>query len=426
MFQIDKQRRVTSSFPIISDNYKVLHFDEYPILFSGTNRYSNKLIGSFSYEDYENDYFRYIVIIVDDKQYSDFFNRTKSYLQIINEVDQIYVIDKDINDIVLETYYLPLSEIPLEYLPSADSFIPKQQLSSSLNFGFSLKGKLADLHKALVSDVSGVSQRIYSYLEESLEALGSLSLSPRIYSQPSVLGSYRLNFDIEFESDRQVSLFPIDQRKLTEFINSFLNYVAYTLPNETDEFLQLYSENSEKFQALRQSLLTVYENSNIRPSSTISDRLIENINNSANKLSEITEYLKINESFNSIEVGSYDNQNDFSSIGILTQDYKSSIQSKLLVQDELLLLGDREVVTDGQQSDYRILVYQLNRYTGKGCARLYYNGEDYSNVRLNIDRGDQELTNSIFTKSLDEDKVVDVKGIATKINGVYKKLECYL
>jgi len=27
---------------------------------------------------------------------------------------------------------------------------------------------------------------------------------------------------------------------------------------------------------------------------------------------------------------------------------------------------------------------------------------------------------------LDEDKVIDVKGIATRINGIYKKLDCYI
>ena len=423
MFIIDNEYRVRTTLPVIIDNYAILHFDEYPILFSGTNKYGNKILGSLSYE--EDDIFRYFMVLLDDKQYSDFINRKKSYLDLIQLNQEVFVVDKDINEKEVAVFQVPVVNIPTEYLPHPNSYISEQKVLASLSFGFGLKGKLADLHKAFVNDINNVNQKIYEYLQESLDALRSLSIFPVIYSQPSRIGSYRLNFDIEFKQVRQLDLFPVDDEKIKEFINSYLNYVAYLLPDENDDFLNSSPEDSANFQSLKESLLDVYKSGGIPSVSTINDRLVENINNSANKLLEVTEYLKSSESFNKIELGNYDDKGVFSTVGYLTDDYKDSVSSKLLTE-EALLIDDIEVEYDPTPQDYRILVYQLNLYTGKGRARLYYHQEDYYNIRILVEKGDKELSNSIYTKSLDEDKVVDVKGIAVKISGVYKKLDCYL
>lgn len=94
--------------------------------------------------------------------------------------------------------------------------------------------------------------------------------------------------------------------------------------------------------------------------------------------------------------------------------------------DDDLSSIDADVQSDETQQSYRILVYSLNRETGNGRARLYFEEENFYRTILHIHRADNELSNSVFTKSLDEDKVVEVKGIATKINGIYTKLDCYL
>lgn len=428
MFEISNQNKINSALPVITDNYNILHFDEFPILFSGTNCYGNKLIGSFSYEDYDNDFFRYFVIIVNDKQYSDFFNKRVSYIKLLNDCQEIFVIDRDINDKILLTYHMALSDIPIDYLPLENSYIPEQKaLSNSLNFSFSLKGKLADFHKAIVTDVNSINQRIYSYLEESIETLRSFSLEPQIYSQPSQVGSYRLNFDIEFkQNNQQLTLFPISQDRVAEFINEYLNYVANVFPHEEDGVLTISSEASKSFQSLKNSLIDIYKSANLEPSSTISDLLVDNINSSANKLSDVAEFLKTSQSFNGIELGNYNDDGSFSSIGFLDKEYKSLIAQKLL-EDEHILVSD-EIISDESPQDYRILVFRINSETGKGGARLYsdYENEDFHKVLLNIDLAGKDLSNSIFTKSLNEDKVVDVKGIATRKNGVFKKLDCYL
>ena len=425
MFKINNQDKVGSSLPVITDNYRILHFDEFPILFSGTNKYGNKLIGSFSYEDYDDDSFRYFIVIVSDKQYSDFFKKRISYLNLLNDCQDIFIVDKDINDKIIATYHMAMESIPPEYLPLENSFIPaRADISSSLNFAFSLKGKLADLHKALVSDINSVNQRIYSYLEESIDTLKNLALEPIIYSQPSQSGSYRLNFDIEFKQSDQLHLFPVDQSKIADFINEYLNYVSSILPDEADDILKTSSEDSKSFLSLKQSLIEVYNTANIEPPLTISDLLIDNISSSASKLSDVTEYLKANNSFSSLELGNYTPEGNFSTLGLLDEDYSLIVAPKL-IQEEILL-DTEDVQSDQTPKSYRILVFRINRETGKGGARLYYDEENFHKVFLNISLGDKELSNSVFTKSLNEDKVVDVQGIALKKNGVYKRLDCYL
>lgn len=428
MFNINLNHKITSDLPVITDNYKILHYDEHPILFTGTNKYGNKLLGSFSYEDDETDFFRYFVVLLDDKQFSDFYSRKISYRDLILESKDIFIIDKDINDKIVNRFLIALEAIPADYLPLESSFIPENKaVSNSLNFTFSLKGKLADLHKAFVSDVNNINQKIYSYLEESLEALSVFNLQPKVYSQPSQIGSYRLNFDVQFKEEQekqQVSLFPINQNKIAEFVNSYLNYITYIFPYESDALLEKNADDSKTFINLRNSFEDIFTSSNLTPISTISDILIDNINNSAEKLSEVTEYLKHNNSFNTIEVGKISDTGDFTTVGYLTEDYKTSIASKLLPQEEFL---SDEILSDEQPKPYRILVFRINRETGKGGARLYFDdSEDFHKVQLNINKGDSDLSNSIFTKSLNENKVVTVNGLASTVNGIYKKLECYI
>jgi len=426
MFNVNLENAINSDLPVITDNYRILHFDEYPILFTGTNKYGNKLLGSFVNEDEDNDLFRYFVIILDDKQFSNYFNKLVSYRDLILNVNEVFIIDRDINDDVVKKYLVPLQYLPQDYLPLSNSFIPDIHLvSNALSFSFSLKGKLADLHKALVNDINNINLKIYNYLEESLHALSMFNVSPKVYSQPSQLGSYRLNFDIEFQKESQESLFAIDKQKVAKFINGYLNYVAYAFPNEENGFLANEPENSKQFLALKNSFEDIVTSAQLTPISTTSDILVDSINSSAEKLSDVTEYLKSNNSFTSIEVGRINDNGIFSAIGYLATDYKDAIEFKLLPNEEVFV--DDEITSDETPQPYRILVFRINSETGKGGARLYYDEtEDYYKIQLNIYKNDGDLSNSIFTKSLNENKVVDVTGIGTIINGVYKKLDCYL
>ncbi len=133
MFKINNNRNILSDLPIITDNYEVLHFDEFPILFIGLNRYGNKILGSLVCEDEEDDnLFRYFQSIVTNEVHSKFINKKISYLEALKSSTSIFVLDKNINDKILAVFHVSYEEIPEDYLPLANSFCPAIALKSEL------------------------------------------------------------------------------------------------------------------------------------------------------------------------------------------------------------------------------------------------------------------------------------------------------
>lgn len=415
-----------SELPVITSNYKILHFDEYPILFTGTNNFGNKIIGSFCDEDDDRDSLIYFSIIVNDQDYSNFYKKKISYRDLIIKSKEVFVLEKNFNNVMINSYLVSTTDLPSEYIPLKNSYIPeKYVISESLNYSFSLKGKLADLHKGLVDDINSINSKIYDYLNEASKTLTVFGITSRVLSQPSHIGSYRLNFDIDIISNPQLTFFEADRNKVVEFLTLYINYVAYKLPQEEDDFLNSDVDKSDNFSILKNSFYDIFRSSNQEPTVKASDILVDGINNTAEKLSNISEFIKSNESFDTVEIGLIDSKDQFFSNGIIDNNYKYIIESKLLSNE--FIQEEREIITDETPKDYRILVFSINSESGKGLARLYADSsEKFSRIRLAVERNDKDLTHTIFTKSLNEDKVVTVSGIATMINGVYKKLECYL
>jgi len=117
MFSIDNSKVTKSDLPIIIANYEVFHFDEYPILFSGTNSYGNKIIGSIMYENDEEQTLRYIHLMVSDILFQKFITQKISYQKLILSCTNVFIIDKDINDKLITGYQIEAEDIPNEYLP---------------------------------------------------------------------------------------------------------------------------------------------------------------------------------------------------------------------------------------------------------------------------------------------------------------------
>ena len=89
MFELPQNKITTTDLPIIANNYTVLHFDEFPMLFCGNNQYGNYIIGSLLCEDEEKDIFRYLHLIVKPYDFESFIKKQISYLNLIK--NQIYI-----------------------------------------------------------------------------------------------------------------------------------------------------------------------------------------------------------------------------------------------------------------------------------------------------------------------------------------------
>ena len=95
MFPISATSQVTMNFPLIEDNYRVLHYeDEDPILFVGTNQFGSWIIGSSIEEDDSTAVERFFHVPVTYPSYASFLNGKKSYREIIESTDSLFVIER--------------------------------------------------------------------------------------------------------------------------------------------------------------------------------------------------------------------------------------------------------------------------------------------------------------------------------------------
>jgi hypothetical protein len=143
MFELDKNKAVASDYPLIADNYAVLHFDDDPILFSGTNRYGNRIIGSLVDHDDDNRIARFFHVIVDSRTHFDFINQKITYLHILKNSKLIYAVDRSYDEKTQMLYHLEFDQIPFQYIPLEGSFCPKQNLK------YGLKPELENLYESV-------------------------------------------------------------------------------------------------------------------------------------------------------------------------------------------------------------------------------------------------------------------------------------
>jgi hypothetical protein len=106
----------------IVSNLEVLHYDEYPILFVGKNAAAQNVLGTFIYEADDKLYFFYC--IVSDKVLQHFIHQKLSYLSILLTVNSLYLVEKNINEQILNIKRTSAEKINPDFLPLASSFCP--------------------------------------------------------------------------------------------------------------------------------------------------------------------------------------------------------------------------------------------------------------------------------------------------------------
>ena len=153
LFEILKGSIEDIELPIISDNYTVLYFDEFPMLFTGTNLDGDRIVGSLICEDEEKDIFRFLHLRVNNRDYLEFIRRRISYRQLIERQQKVFILDKDESDNIVNTYWVSTSIIPTSFLPHSDLMCPNAELVIGSEFTVSMKGKIGDIINPLVSAI---------------------------------------------------------------------------------------------------------------------------------------------------------------------------------------------------------------------------------------------------------------------------------
>lgn len=416
MFNIDKHKALVSDLPIITQNYLEIAADENPILYTGTNDYGNRILGVIVEESEEDFTVRYFHMIINDDTYYAFINKELSLRKIIEQTKIIFVLDFN-GGLLIDNNLISLEEIPSDYLPLEDSYCPEGFFTPSLNFGVSLKGKKAELHIVEVPDANNIQTSFADVLKNALRGIDELGLNARFYLEPAKLGSYRVNYRIEFENTQQ-GLFQVDPKLIADYLQSFLNYVVTKLPNEERNALKEENISSVAFKEVENKLTHIFEESHVSISEEeLEKKLVENINESAAKFENVTNQIKNSSSFDKIELINYQADGGELGLGIIDQTFFDSIKEKLVVKAPIVSTDVYD--EDTTSKTYRIRVYKFNTENGNCWAYFYPNSETDENhkIPIYIIKNEKEYHNSILTKSMDEQKVVNIIGMAERVNG---------
>ena len=420
MHNLNQHKSLVNDLPVITHNFTELIGDDNPILYTGSNAYGNRILGSIIEEDDEEFVLRYFHLIISDQDYNDFIVRKKTLLKLLQDKRVTYIIDRFYNGKIKDINLISFEEIPSDYLPLENSYCPELSIGSSLEYGVSLKGRKADNHLVLVNDANEVQTHFETILKKAVETLGDVGLTPKYYLEPARTGSYRINFNIELENE-QISIIPLDKVSIGDYIKSYFNYFANLLPQ--DQGTSFYeSKVSQDFKDLVKKLQSILENYHVSiPENVLEAKVVDSMNFVGNLMEQVDEQIKKSSSFDRLEIFNYLPNGSENSIGLFDKFYYHNIVNKLIPLKETT---EDLIETDFFPKPYRILVYQLNVESGKGGARLYYGDtEEYDKVTLHINKNNKSIENSVFTNGLHEGKVIDVKGIARKVNDKYRLLK---
>ncbi|MBS1572058.1 MAG: hypothetical protein JST62_06670, partial [Bacteroidetes bacterium] len=266
MTPIDTNKLTKASLELttISSSFKVLHFDDFPILFLGVNKFGNKILGSHLEEDDDNKTIFTIHSILSNKDYYDFINKKKSYKEILKETSTKFLVEKSFSGKVLASYNLEFDNIPEEYQPLENSYCPNYKKSFSFSYSLGLKGKVADLNRAIAEEVSNIQTAFSDFLENRLKNLKNFNLQPAAYLQPYTPGSFKINLELEYKQAKAQDLFakvlPFD-----EYVHEYLKYITTSIVADKD---QLLKEDdlaiSEEFKNLLIAFEKIYEEGHIK------------------------------------------------------------------------------------------------------------------------------------------------------------------
>ena len=124
----------------IKNNYTILHFDEYPILFIGKNDESEVIIGSFIHENEADNTLKYFHSVVSSYTATKFLKRKITYLAVLKTVATLCIVTKDYNDKILSIEEKKFLDIDPSYLPLPFAMCP--EIGNNIVSKFS---KMADI-----------------------------------------------------------------------------------------------------------------------------------------------------------------------------------------------------------------------------------------------------------------------------------------
>ena len=411
MFALDPKRRVRFDFPLIHQNYKVLHLDEQPILFTGTNKYGNRILGSFVEEDDEQQLTRYFHVFVDTKTYKAFIDRNVTYKSILENSEGIFVIDQSYEGNSQIIYLCDLDAIPQDYLPLDNSYCPEYASKASSQYSIALKGGLADANTSPPDQIITLLQRLPDMLTEPLTPFKKVAEFD-VLVVPFSLGSFELNFVVDIKSSGLLRT----KEPLIEFLNSFMHYCIADLPVEAATLFDQEAEVPGGFSRLVSMGQMAFEQAGYNAPADYPDTVRKHIKKAIVDLKELSDI--IGPDFTSIEIWNGPNKDTI--VGMLNAESSEIIETTM----DIILNRTAEVQVDEKLQDYLICIYHLNVESRTGNAWIYNQNSksEMSKPRIKI-FGDTPLEATKYSESLYLNKWIQVKAKATRRGDRFRLLE---
>ncbi len=404
---------IKTDFPLITANYHVLHFDEEPILFAGTNDYGNRIIASLVDVNDDEQLSWYFHVIVNPNTYAKFRKRGISYLEVLKECGPIYIVEKRFDGTVSKISLCSMEDIPEDHLPMEDSYCPEEHGKPTLSYTIKLHGLDADENSAFPRDIAAMQMAFADQLESTTMLKNIVHGPPTVTQRAYSPGSFELNFDIHVELEDTMFM---ASEPIAQYLNEFIAYCADHLPAEADKIYEPESEKLPHFSHLVQEYAQLYEKSCVTLPDKYSEKVRDEIRKAAVNIAEMTEML--GEHFTGIEIV---NEADRSqSIAFLDADFKDIIESVVTT-----IQGKTKIVEeDLKPQEYEIWVYHLNRESRTGNAIVISTDEErkMSKPKIKIS-GEGPLESTKYTESLYRDKPIKVKARAKKIDGKVHSLD---
>lgn len=417
MFTLPATNKILDvGFGTIVESYEVIHFDQVPILFTGINKFGYRIIGSFVAEDNKGEFHRYFNALISSDTYNAFVHGKITYRKILEQFKNVIVVDQDIEDKEKKQVYLiPIENIPPEYLPSETTFYPLLNKKKSLNYSVSLVGGLADLHRADPSDVSKIQKSFTKALAHSCSPIRN-ALDSRILMQPSMAGSYKMNFDIELIEKGQM-LFDADKDSFAEFVALFFDYCINSVNGEIRLILddrghpREFKRVMDHYAGLKKALAYNEERDDRKD-------LLLFMKDCLEQLSKISE-AAYSPNFKTIEFYNLDGDRR-NVVGVIDRNFKyASLPTIEMIEDAI-----EGAVIDAVPQNYEIIIYNLNVQTRSGNASVakFEKPNQFCRPRIKF-TGTKPLQGSPYSKSLHENEKIVVRGIGRRINDVYRSIK---
>ncbi|HEY4196061.1 MAG TPA: hypothetical protein VGM63_11030 [Mucilaginibacter sp.] len=414
MFNVPKHKVIIKDMHRIVSNMSVLLNDgDNDLLYTGTNPYGNRILGAIVLEDDEDEFVRYIHVIVTDEQYNDFFNKKISLRHILEENESFFIVDK-FYDGTESDNFISIDELPDAFKPLKNSFCPDIVEIASLQYVVSLKGQQSDDHIATAESLNQVNSKFSNFFKNATAFTEDFNLEREVYIQALTAGSFQISYQIDLQSKDPANNQAAEVAEIGNFLNNYLEYVFNELPAESNNIFRETEVQSRKFKALEEKFEKLYLNKSKLPLAGVEQKIVDSITYSVNALKD----LAFNAGFEKIEIRNTLQSGFQQPVGLIDDHFLSKVEAKLpQIEDPV----EKATSIDEKENTYEIIVYSFNTKTGNGGASVINGDIIYDKMSLHV-RGLTSYQNSPFTISMNEGKPIKVKGVGKWVNGKIKLL----